>query len=108
MFFVARQREEIESIFKNLTTERKSISEAMIYFVENSDKADEIVELFEKSFTNYEYPLNKTVGLVIFNNKKIWLYFLKIQIKIARVFVMSDILHNCLAKVSNVHYYRKG
>lgn len=59
--FNHRQKEEIENIFKNLTTERKSISEAMIYFVENSDKADEIVELFENSFTNYEYPLNKTV-----------------------------------------------
>ena len=35
----------------------------MIYFVENADKADEIVELFSKSFSNSEYPLNKIVSL---------------------------------------------
>ena len=81
------KRDKLEEMLRNLTTERKSIAKAMIWCIENSEKAEEIVECIAESLTLAETPLNK---------------------KIARLYLMSDILHNCCVKITNVHYYRKG
>jgi hypothetical protein len=45
-----------------LTLERKSISEAMIFCIDNAEKAQEIVECLVESITNTELGLNKKVS----------------------------------------------
>jgi U2-associated protein SR140 len=81
------KRDRLEEILRNITSERKSVSEAMIFCVENADKAEEIVECVAESLLIAHTPLNK---------------------KVARLYLISDILHNCCAKVTNVSYYRRG
>ncbi len=45
-----------------MTLERKSISEAMIFCIDNAEKAQEIVECLVESITNTELGLNKKVS----------------------------------------------
>ncbi|XP_053211968.1 U2 snRNP-associated SURP motif-containing protein-like [Panonychus citri] len=81
------QREELEDILRDLTPERVKISEGMVYCIEHADAAGEIVDCIAESLAILETPLYK---------------------KIARLYLISDILHNCCVKVSNASYYRKG
>lgn len=81
------KRDRLEELLRNLATERKSISEAMCFCIENADKAQEICECIGDSLLIAQTPLNK---------------------KVARLYLISDILHNCCAKVTNASYYRRG
>lgn len=81
------KREKLEEMLRNLTSDRKSIGEAMIFCIQNADKAEEIVECLVESLSITETPLNK---------------------KVARLYLVSDILHNCCVKVANASYYRRG
>jgi hypothetical protein len=56
-------------MLKNITLERKSISEAMIFCIDNAEKAEEIVECIVDSITQGELTLNKKVSpfYIIFN-----------------------------------------
>ncbi len=49
-------------MLRNLTTERKSIGEAMIFCIENAEKAEEIIQCIVESLTLEETPLNKKVN----------------------------------------------
>lgn len=58
----SRKKEKFEEIMKNLSTERKSISEAMIFCIDNADKCDDIVSVLASSVNaSGDVPLNKTV-----------------------------------------------
>lgn len=81
------QRDRLESLLRNLTPERKKIAEAMVYCLDHADAAEEVAECITESLTLSETPLHK---------------------KIARLYLVSDILHNCAVKVSNASLYRKG
>lgn len=81
------KRDRLEELLRGLATERKSISEAMCFCIENADKAQEVCECIADSLLIAETPLNK---------------------KVARLYLISDILHNCCAKVANASYYRRG
>jgi len=81
------QREKLEDILRNLTPDRNKINDAMIYCIDHADAAEEIVDCITESLSILETPLHK---------------------KIARLYLISDILHNCSVKVSNASYYRKG
>ncbi|XP_074604810.1 U2 snRNP-associated SURP motif-containing protein isoform X2 [Brevipalpus obovatus] len=81
------QREKLEEILRNLTPERAKISEAMVFCIDHADAAEEVVECIAESLSLSETPLHK---------------------KIARLYLISDILHNCCVKVANASYYRKG
>ena len=48
-------------MLRNLTSDRKSIGEAMIFCIQNADKAEEIVECLVESLSITETPLNKKV-----------------------------------------------
>ena len=48
-------------MLRNLTSDRKSIGEAMIFCIQNADKAEEIVECLVESLSIAETPLNKKV-----------------------------------------------
>ena len=59
------KRDKLEEILRNITTERKSISDAMVFCIENAEKAEEIVECIIESLLIAETPLNKKVILLM-------------------------------------------
>merc|ERR1719450_759465 len=81
------QRGRLEHMIRQLTPERSSIGEAMVWCLEHADAALEICQCLCEALCNINTPLPK---------------------KIARVYLVSDVLHNCTVKVSNASFYRKG
>ncbi|XP_067128320.1 U2 snRNP-associated SURP motif-containing protein isoform X1 [Centruroides vittatus] len=81
------QRDKLEGLLRNLTPERQNIAEAMIYCIDHAEAAEEIVDCITESLSILQTPLHK---------------------KIARLYLVSDILHNCSVKVANASFYRKG
>lgn len=81
------QRDRLEDLIRHLTPERIKIGDTMIFCIEHADAADEICECIEESFSSVRTAPSK---------------------KIARLYLVSDILHNCAVKVSNASFYRKS
>ncbi|KAJ6836808.1 protein RRC1-like isoform X1 [Iris pallida] len=79
------QRDEFEDILRALTLERSQIKEAMGFALDNADAAGEVVEVLTESLTLKETP---------------------IPTKVARLMLVSDILHNSSAPVKNASAYR--
>ncbi|KAH9383344.1 hypothetical protein HPB48_024559 [Haemaphysalis longicornis] len=81
------QRDKLEDMLRNLTPERPRILEAMVYCIEHADAAEEIVDCITQSLSILETPLHR---------------------KVARLYLISDVLHNCSVKVANASFFRKG
>lgn len=81
------QRNRLEDLIRHLTPERIKIADAMIFCIEHADAADEICECIAESLMNPETAIHK---------------------KIARIYLVSDILHNCTVKVQNASFFRKS
>lgn len=81
------QRNRLEDLIRHLTPERMKIADAMIFCIEHADAADEICDCLAESLMNQETPIHK---------------------KIARIYLVSDILHNCTVKVQNASFFRKS
>ncbi|EDW61359.2 U2 snRNP-associated SURP motif-containing protein [Drosophila virilis] len=81
------QRDRLEDLIRALTPERARIGDAMIFCIEHADAADEICECIAESLANPKTLASK---------------------KIARLYLVSDILHNCTVKVSNASFFRKS
>ncbi|CAI0438568.1 unnamed protein product [Linum tenue] len=79
------QRDEFEDMLRALTLERSQIKDAMGFALDNADAAGEIVEVLTESLTLKETP---------------------IPTKVARLMLVSDILHNSSAPVKNASAYR--
>uniref|UniRef100_A0A7N0TA05 Uncharacterized protein n=1 Tax=Kalanchoe fedtschenkoi TaxID=63787 RepID=A0A7N0TA05_KALFE len=79
------QRDEFEDMLRSLTLERRVIMEAMAFALDNADAAGEVVEVLTESLT-----LKET----------------SIPTKVARLMLVSDILHNSSAPVKNASAYR--
>ncbi|XP_022754443.1 protein RRC1-like isoform X2 [Durio zibethinus] len=79
------QRDEFEDMLRALTLERIQIKEAMGFSLDNADAAGEIVEVLTESLTLKETP---------------------IPTKVARLMLVTDILHNSSAPVKNASAYR--
>ncbi|GMN40264.1 hypothetical protein TIFTF001_009490 [Ficus carica] len=79
------QRDEFEDVLRALTLERSQIKEAMGFALDNADAAGEVVEVLTESLTLKETP---------------------IPTKVARLMLVSDILHNSSAPVKNASAYR--
>ncbi|KAI5419066.1 protein RRC1 [Lathyrus oleraceus] len=79
------QRDEFEDMLRALTLERSQIKGTMGFSLDNADAAGEIVEVLTESLTLKETP---------------------IPTKIARLMLVSDILHNSSAPVRNASAYR--
>ncbi|KAF2313037.1 hypothetical protein GH714_008847 [Hevea brasiliensis] len=79
------ERDEFEDMLRGLTLERSQIKEAMGFALDNADAAGEIVEVLTESLTLKETP---------------------IPTKVARLMLVSDILHNSSAPVKNASAYR--
>eukprot|EP00123_Amoebidium_parasiticum_P013246 comp21852_c1_seq1/m.31223 comp21852_c1_seq1/g.31223 ORF comp21852_c1_seq1/g.31223 comp21852_c1_seq1/m.31223 type:complete len:722 (-) comp21852_c1_seq1:271-2436(-) len=80
-----KDRDELESILRYVQMDRPSIRNAMGFCIDHSEAAEEIVECVTESLSILETP---------------------IPTKIARFFVVSDLLHN--TTVQGASFYRKG
>jgi len=83
----SRQRDKLEDTLRGLTLERPKVADAMLWCLEHADAAEEIVECIAESLSLIETPPVS---------------------KVARLYLVSDILHNCSAKVPNASFFRKG
>ena len=82
---IDQQRNEFEDMLCALALERSQIKEAMGFALDNADAAGEIVEVLTESLTLKETPM---------------------PTKVARLMLVSDILHNSSAPVKNASAYR--
>lgn len=82
-----KRREQLGDILRSLEPTKKNIGAAMLFCIVNSDAASEVVECVTESLSLIETPFKK---------------------KIARLFLISDILHNCHSPVTNSSFYREG
>ncbi|XP_034034438.1 U2 snRNP-associated SURP motif-containing protein isoform X2 [Thalassophryne amazonica] len=82
----SEHRQKLEELLKELTPRRDDIASAMLFCLQRADVAEEIVGHITESFSLLQTPLQK---------------------KIARLYLVSDILHNSCAKVAGASYYRK-
>ncbi|XP_053502540.1 U2 snRNP-associated SURP motif-containing protein isoform X2 [Ictalurus furcatus] len=80
------ERDKLEEILRGLTPRRSDVAEAMLFCLTRADAAEEIVECITESLSILKTPLPK---------------------KIARLYLVSDVLYNSSAKVANASYYRK-
>lgn len=71
---------------REITIDRIKVGEAMVWCLEHAEAAEEIVEILTDSLSISETPLSK---------------------KLARLYIVSDILYNSGAKLPNVSYFRK-
>ncbi|KAI7860901.1 hypothetical protein BDC45DRAFT_493073 [Circinella umbellata] len=80
---IARQR--FESMLRQITFQRGTIARAMAFAIDHADAADEVIEIIIKALIIPETPL---------------------AIKLARLYLVSDILHNSASHVANAWKYR--
>lgn len=82
-----RRREQLEDILRELVPEKPKIGDAMVFCLDHADAAEEVISCIIESLTIAETPLHK---------------------KIARLYLINDILNNCTARVANASFYRQG
>lgn len=85
--FIYSQRDRLEDLLRNISPERIKVAEAMVFCIEHAEAAEEICDCISESLSILQTPVNK---------------------KIARLYLISDILHNCGVKVTNATIYRKA
>ncbi|XP_051156379.1 U2 snRNP-associated SURP motif-containing protein isoform X1 [Leptopilina boulardi] len=81
------QRDRLEDLLRNISPERIRVAEAMVFCIEHAEAAEEICDCITESLSILQTPVNK---------------------KIARLYLISDILHNCGVKITNATIYRKA
>uniref|UniRef100_A0A8K9XH91 Zgc:163098 n=1 Tax=Oncorhynchus mykiss TaxID=8022 RepID=A0A8K9XH91_ONCMY len=81
-----KTEERLEMLLRGLTPRREDIGDAMLFCLERAEAAEEVVGSIAESLSLLQTPLQK---------------------KIARLYLVSDILYNSCAKVANASYYRK-
>ncbi|XP_025080293.1 U2 snRNP-associated SURP motif-containing protein-like isoform X1 [Pomacea canaliculata] len=80
------QRDRLEDMLRELTPERLKVGEVMVWCLDHAEAAEEIVECISEALSILQTPLPK---------------------KIARLYLVSDILYNSSAKVPNASFFRK-
>uniref|UniRef100_A0A674BFC8 Zgc:163098 n=1 Tax=Salmo trutta TaxID=8032 RepID=A0A674BFC8_SALTR len=81
-----KAEERLETLLRGLTPRREDVGDAMLFCLERAEAAEEVVGCIAESLSLLQTPLQK---------------------KIARLYLVSDILYNSCAKVANASYYRK-
>ncbi|KAH8551881.1 U2-associated SR140 protein [Umbelopsis sp. PMI_123] len=82
---VAKRR--LEIMLRKINFQRGRIAKAMAFAINHADAADEVIDIVCKSLVSEETPLPQ---------------------KIARLYLVSDILHNSSVHVTNAWKYRSG
>lgn len=80
------QRDRLEQLIRRTTPGRLRVADAMVFCIEHADAADEICDVIVESLSNSTTLLHK---------------------KIARLYLVSDILHNCGLKITNASVFRR-
>ncbi|KAK7090443.1 U2 snRNP-associated SURP motif-containing protein-like [Littorina saxatilis] len=80
------QRDRLEDMLRSLTPEKHKVGDLMIWCLDHAEAAEEIVECIGEALSILQTPLPK---------------------KIARLYLVSDILYNSSAKVPNASFFRK-
>ena len=75
------------NLLQNLNPVKAQIGSAMVYCIDHSDAAQEVIDCIYESLCSLDSPFQR---------------------KIAQLFLVSDVLHNCSAAVTNASFYRKG
>lgn len=73
-------------MLRGISPEKYKIAEVMIFCIEHAESADEICLCIKESLCNIKTALTKKIG---------------------RLYLISDILHNCTVKGMNAFAYRK-
>ncbi|MEW5308379.1 MAG: hypothetical protein WDW38_000347 [Sanguina aurantia] len=79
------ERDRFEDMLRGITVERTDITDAMMFALGNADASGEVVDILAQSLS-----LQETA----------------VPLKVARLFVVSDILHNSTAPVRNASRFR--
>ncbi|KAG0169240.1 U2 snRNP-associated SURP domain-containing protein [Apophysomyces sp. BC1015] len=82
---ISKQRFEV--MLRQVTFQRGTIAQAMAFAIDHADAADEVIDIICKSLVIPETPMS---------------------MKLARLFLVSDILHNSSVHVPNAWKYRMG
>ncbi|KAI9140589.1 hypothetical protein BKA69DRAFT_497249 [Paraphysoderma sedebokerense] len=81
----AKSRSRFEVLLRQLRVDRNQIARCMMLAIDHADSATEIVHILTRALVQPDTPM---------------------QTKIARLYLLSDILHNCGASVPNAWKYR--
>ncbi|XP_057656259.1 U2 snRNP-associated SURP motif-containing protein [Diorhabda carinulata] len=81
------QRDRLEDLIRQLSPEKNKIGEVMVFCIEHSEAAEEIADCIAESLSNESTALTK---------------------KVSRLYLISDILHNCQVKVNKASFFRKA
>lgn len=81
------KRETLRDLLQDINPTKTKVGSTMMFCINNSFAAREIIDCICDSLLILETPFQK---------------------KIARLFLVSDVLNNCSAPVSNASYYRQG
>jgi len=81
------KRLQFDKVLEELRPTKSSIGSAMTFCINHSDAAQEVIDCICIANEKEEVPLAR---------------------KVALVFLISDVLHNCSAAVTNASFYRKG
>lgn len=92
-----KEIEQLGSLLSNITTKRKSIGETMLFCINHSEAASDVIEYIYNSICK-ESEIDADIKESSSSFKQ----------KLAKIFLISDILHNCSAQVTNSSYYRGG
>eukprot|EP00118_Oscarella_pearsei_P012114 m.86447 g.86447 ORF g.86447 m.86447 type:complete len:832 (+) comp36496_c0_seq42:20-2515(+) len=83
-----RERDQLEDMLRKITPERTKVAEMMLFCLDHSEAADEIVDCITESLSILQTP---------------------VAVKVARIYLVSDVLYNCSScSVPNSSFYRKG
>jgi len=77
--------DDFEDVLRTLTLERCDIEDGMSFALDHADAARDVVDILTEALTLSETP---------------------VPMKVARLFLVSDILHNCGAPIKNASAYR--
>lgn len=79
--------ETFATVLRSLTLERSDIENGMVFAIDHAEAADDVAEMLTEALTLAETP---------------------VVTKVARLFLASDILHNCGAPVKHASAYRRA
>ncbi|KAL8618876.1 hypothetical protein ACOMHN_000883 [Nucella lapillus] len=99
------QRDRLEDMLRGLTPERIKVGEVMIWCLDHSEAAEEIVECISESLSILETTLPKKWSVLI--SESLSILETALPKKISRLYLVSDILYNSSAKVPNASFFRK-
>lgn len=108
------EREQLEVLLKKLETKRTSIGDAMLFCINHSIAAKEVIDvicqsIIEEDKKQHDHDQQQQEKQKESQSKSDNIRLEKyVQKELAKLYLISDILHNSSAQVTNASYYRSG